>query len=133
MMKALVKQQENSLRQDIREIRNDLRPENIFWNVFSSLTGVRMNKTDFFKNGIAYGLSLILQRFVLKTEKKMENKVYDFVDSIFERLKNKVNKFAGSEAKRKERKETSPKPKFASTTILPGCPSLGSQVNITPK
>lgn len=104
-MQIVAKQQEQIIKNDLKEIREDLRPENIFWNAFSSFTGIKMSKVEFFKDGIAFGLSLILQRFVLKTEKKLENKVYDFVDSLFERVKNMVNKFTGSEAKRSERKE----------------------------
>ena len=104
-MKSLAQQQERQINSDISGIREDLRPENIFWNALSSLTGIKMNKSELFKDGLAIGLSLLFQRFVMKTEKKMENKVYDFVDSIFDRVKNLVNKFAGSEAKRSERKE----------------------------
>lgn len=104
-MRNLAKQQEQQIKGDIRGIREDLKPENIFYNAITSMTGIHVSKNDFFKDGIAYGLSLILQRFVLKTERKVENKIYDFVDSIFERVKSVVNKFTGSDAKRGERKE----------------------------
>lgn len=106
-LKKVAKEQEQVIKNDIKEIRENLRPENIFWNSLSSFTGIKMNKEEFFKDGIAYGLSLILQRFILKTEKKVENNVYDFVDSIFDRVKNLVHKFSGSEARRSERKEAS--------------------------
>src|SRR6185369_12539978 len=80
-MKSLAKLQEQQIKNDVQGIREDLKPENIFWNAITSLTGIKMNKSEFFQDGIAYGLSLLLQRFVLKTEKKVESKVYDFVDS----------------------------------------------------
>lgn len=100
------KKLELDIKTDLKGIREDFRPENIFWNALSSFTGVRMSKDEFFKDGIAFGLSLLLQRFVLKTEKKMENKVYDFIDALFDRIKNLVSKVTGAQAKRGERKET---------------------------
>lgn len=104
-LKKIAKVQEQQIKSDLKEIREDLRPEAIFWNTLSSVTGIKMNKSEFFKDGIVYGISMMVQRFVLKTEKKMENKAYDFVDSIFERVKNLVNKFTNADAKRGERKE----------------------------
>jgi hypothetical protein len=104
-LKVVTKEQERLIKNEFKEIREDLKPENILWNSLSSITGIKMNKNEFFKDGIAYGLSLIIQRFILKTEKKVENKVYDFVDTIFERVKNIVNRFTNHDAKREERKE----------------------------
>ena len=104
-LKKIAKVQEQQIKSDLKEIREDLRPEAIFWNTLSSVTGIKMNKSEFFKEGIVYGISMMVQRFVLKTERKMENKAYDFVDSIFERVKNLVNKFTNADAKRGERKE----------------------------
>ncbi|MCX6292209.1 MAG: hypothetical protein NT126_10660 [Bacteroidetes bacterium] len=104
-MKGVAKQQELQIKKDLSEIRDDLRPENILWNSLSSLTGIKINRNEFLKDGIAYGISLFIQRFILKTEKKMENKVYDFMDSLFERVKSFVNKFTGADAKRSERNE----------------------------
>jgi hypothetical protein len=104
-MKTVAKNQEAVIKSDLKNIREDLKPGNIFKNIISSLTGIRLNKDDFFKDGIAYGLSLIIQRYILKTEKKMENKIYSVVDSIFDRVKNFVNKFTTADAKRSERNE----------------------------
>jgi len=104
-LKLVAKQQEQAIKNDLKEIRKDLKPENILWNAVSSLTGIKMDKKEFFKDGIVYGLSIILRRFVLKSEKKVENVAYDFLDNIFDRVKNLVNKFAGHEAKRGERNE----------------------------
>ena len=112
-LKNVAKEQEQAIKNDIKDIREDLKPENIFWNTLSSMTGIKMYKEEFFKDGIAFGLSLILQRFVLKTEKKIEHKVYDFVDSIFERVKNIVHKFSSPEARQSERKK-------AAEDVVPG-------------
>lgn len=105
-LKSVAKIQEEQIKSDLKEIREDFRPENIFLKTLSALTGIRMNKNEFFKNGIAYGLSLIVQRFILKTERKMENRAYDFVDSIFDRIKNFIHQFTNADAKRSERKES---------------------------
>ena len=104
-LKINVKQQEGQLKNDLKGIREDLKPGNLVWNALSSLTGIKMSKSEFFKDGIVYGLSLILQRFILKTEKKVEHQAYDFIDSIFDRVKNLVNKFTNQDAKRSERHE----------------------------
>lgn len=104
-LKIVAEIQEDQLKNDLKEIREDLKPGNLVWNALSSLTGIKMSKSEFFKDGIVYGLSIILQRFILKTEKKVEHKAYDFVDSIFERVKNMVNKFTSQDAKRDERED----------------------------
>jgi len=104
-IKAIAKNQEQQIKSDLKGIREDLRPENIFWNAVSSFTGFKINKNEIFKDGIAYGLSLIIQRYILKTEKKVENKIYNVVDSLFDRVKSIVNKFTSGEAKRSERRE----------------------------
>jgi hypothetical protein len=104
-VKAIAKTQEAQIKNDLKGIREDLKPENIFWNAVSSFTGIKINKNEFFKDGIAYGLSLIIRRYILKTEKKAENKIYTVIDSVFERVKTFVNRFAGADAKRQERKE----------------------------
>jgi hypothetical protein len=105
LLKASARQQELRLKNDVKEIREELKPENLIWNSLSSLTGVHINKSEFFRDGIAYGISLIIQRFFLKTEKKMENKVYGFVDMLFEKVKSIVNKFTNQETRQSERRE----------------------------
>src|SRR5689334_6878102 len=92
-VKAIAKNQELQIKNDLKSIREDLKPGNIFWNAVSSLTGIKVNKNEFFKDGIAYGLSLIVQRYILKTEKKVENKLYSVIDSVFDRVKSFINKF----------------------------------------
>ena len=104
-LRAISKQQELQIKNDLLEVREDLKPRNILLNAVSSISGVNMNKKDFFQDGIARGISIFIQRFILKAEKKMENKIYDFVDTVLEKLKATVNKYTGPEAKRDERRE----------------------------
>ena len=104
-LRELAKKQELQIKNDLFEIRDDLKPQNILLNALSSLTGIKINKKEFFQEGILSGLSLFLRRFVLKTEKKMENKFYDVVDGMLDKFKSLVNKFAGPDARRAERRD----------------------------
>lgn len=79
--------QENILRQDIAEIREQLRPKNIFWNTIASITGIKLNANDMLSGGFIAGLLLILKKFISKTESKAEDKVYGFTDKVFERIR----------------------------------------------
>ena len=45
--------QEQNLRKNLRELRNQFRPENILLNTLSSVTGIKIGKNEFLKNGIA--------------------------------------------------------------------------------
>ena len=95
------KLQEAQLRNDYEDLREELKPRNILWNALSSLTGIKLQGNDFFNTGIA-GL---LRRFVLRSERKIENKFYDVVDGLFDKIKHFVNKFSGAEARREERSD----------------------------
>ena len=104
-LRNVAKKQEQQIKNDLQGIKEDLKPANLVWSTLSSITGIKMNRSEFFKDGIAFGISMLLQRFVLKTEKKMEHIIYDFVDSLINRIKKYMEKFTNPEAKRKEREE----------------------------
>jgi hypothetical protein len=104
-LRVLTIQQEVLIKNDLMEIREDIKPRNIILNILSSITGVNINKKIFLKGGIAGGMSVLIQRLILKAEKKMENKMYDFVDGILDKVNSVVNKFSGSEARRSERRD----------------------------
>lgn len=91
-LEALAKQQEAGLRVRISTIREQFKPENILLNTLSNITGIKINKSEFLKNGIAFGLSMVLQRFVFKTETSIERKIYGWVDELFDKLKGFINK-----------------------------------------
>jgi hypothetical protein len=99
------KQQELLIKDDLREVREDLKPQNILWSALSSITGIKTDRSEFFKNGIAYSVSILIRRFILKTERKAEHAFYGVVDDLFERIKKFINKFGGSEARKAERNE----------------------------
>jgi len=104
-LETLAKNQEEDLRKQLREVRNQFRPENMAINALSSLTGIKINKNEFLKNGIAVGLSLVLQRFIFKTETNLERKIYSWVDELFDKVKSIINKFSKTGAVGSERIE----------------------------
>lgn len=93
-LEGRAKEQEENLRKSLRDLREQYRPENMALNALSSITGININKSEFLKNGIAMGLSLVLQRFVFKTEKNVERKIYSWIDELFDKIKNLLNKFS---------------------------------------
>jgi hypothetical protein len=92
-----------ALRAGVTKISEQLRPENILVSVLSSITGININKNEFLKNGIAMGLSLLLQRFVFKTEASLERKLYTWLDRVFDQVKYYTNKFSSSGSVRAEK------------------------------
>lgn len=86
-LRSVAKEQEQQLRNDLIELKYDLKPANIFLNLISSFKRNKTNKKDFLKDGIVYGLSMLIDRFILKAERKLEDKIYSFMDVVFERIK----------------------------------------------
>ena len=103
-------EQREKLKNGVKEIREELKPAHLLMNFVSSLFGVRIEKNEFLKDGIAYGISLIIQRYILKTEKKFEQKIYDWVDVMFGRIKHFMNHFTNQEERRNARKEKEEEP-----------------------
>ena len=103
-------EQKEKIKNDIKEIREELKPANILMNTVSSIFGVHIEKNEFLKDGIAYGISLIIQRYILKTEKKIENKIYEWVDTMVERVKHFMNRFTEPSERREARKEKEEEP-----------------------
>ncbi len=87
-LSALAKDQEQRIKEDVKQIREELRPENLAVSALSAITGIRLNRNEFLKKGFAVGIGLLLQRFVFKTESKLEQKVYHWLV-----LRAKVNDF----------------------------------------
>jgi hypothetical protein len=89
-----VKEQEKGLRNEVRNIRNQFQPHNLLMNALSAATGIRIDKHEFLRHGIAAGLSMVLQRFVFKSETTIEKKIYGWIDDIFNRLRYYMGKAA---------------------------------------
>lgn len=104
-LKSVEAEQLAAIKKDVRDVRESLRPENILVNALSSMTGIKINKSEFLKNGIAMGLSLVLQRFVFKTETSIEKKVYGWLDKLFDQVKYYTNKYSSAGSVRSEKIE----------------------------
>ena len=77
-LKNIASQQQEQIKNDVKAIREDLKPENIIWNTLSSITGIKINKSDFFKEGIAVGIYVLIQRFILKKERNIQKENLNF-------------------------------------------------------
>ncbi len=97
-LKVLSKEQENHLRNDVKQIRENLRPANIASNMFTHVTGVKLDKSDLLKNGLALGVTLFIRRFLMKAESNVEQKVYEFVDKFSDKIKNVVSSYTKKES-----------------------------------
>jgi hypothetical protein len=94
---------EKLVREDLATLRNDLKPSNILLNIISGVTGIRFNADALGKGGILYGLSLLLQRLMLKAEKKAEDTAYGLIDVLFKRIQDFVHRHTSHDARRDER------------------------------
>ena len=104
-LKKVSDEQKQQLKNDVKEIGESLKPSNLLFSFLSSITGIHIDKNEFLKDGIAYGISLLIQRYILKAEKKIEHKMYEWVDTIFIKIKDFMNRHTDSSARREERKE----------------------------
>ena len=102
-VERLCKQHEDKLKQDLQELKEDFNPLNILLKTISSISGIKLDSKDFLKDGIGFSISLFLQRLILKAEKVVENKVYDFVDTAVEKLKHFMSKVVDPTERRRSR------------------------------
>jgi hypothetical protein len=92
--------QESQLKMHITDLRESFKPVNLLLKAVSSITGIKMEKNAFLKDGILYGFSLLFQKVLLKTEKKAEETVHHVVDSLFEKVQGFVNRHTGHQARK---------------------------------
>lgn len=104
-LKKVSEEQKQQLRNDVKEIGEALKPSSLLFSFLSSVTGIRLDKNEFIKGGIAYGVSLLIQGFVLKTE--IGHKVLEWIESVLNRVKDFINRFTSASEKKEEKKEPS--------------------------
>jgi len=104
-LKGQAKEQEQAIRQDYDRLKESLRPENLLLSALSGLTGIRINKGEFFRHGLAMGINLVLGRFLYKTEDTIERKLYKWIDKIFHGLRNFAESFSKTGSVRSEKIE----------------------------
>jgi len=94
-LRGVAGDQEKLIRQDVVALREQLKPMNLLVNTVSSITGVAMSKSMFVNNGFVFGLSLVLQRLLLKAENQVSEKVHQWTDALI----RKINDFISNHAK----------------------------------
>ena len=91
-LKLAAREQEDIINRNLNNVRESLRPENVFRSFISRFLGI-----DPLKKGTLYeimknAISLYLKRVFAKTEYKAEEKIFDFLDTAIERIRNYFKK-----------------------------------------
>lgn len=88
-LEAAVRFKEQQLRSHITGFREKMQPRNFFSSAYEKITGEPPppQGKGFASKAIKTGLSLWLSKILFKTEEKVEQKVYDAVDTAFDKLK----------------------------------------------
>jgi hypothetical protein len=89
-------EQEQVIRKDFAALREQWKPMNILINTVSSITGVQVSKSMFLNNGFVFGLSLVLQRFLLKAEGQVSEKVHEWTDALIAKINDFISRHAKS-------------------------------------
>lgn len=97
--------QEKQIRQTAGVLREELRPINLMWSALSSLTGIHFKDGNPLREGIFKGVSSFFQRIILKAEKDLEEKAYDVVDRLFDKMGDFVNNMTDAKTRREQRQD----------------------------
>jgi hypothetical protein len=90
-LKAEAELQEQKINYNFQQVKEDLNPQNIIKNLFINLVGNSPGKNIFLR-ALNFGLSLFLQRMAIRTEHKVEEKIFEAVSSVIDRFKNLFKK-----------------------------------------
>lgn len=93
-LRAAADEQETIIRNDVASLREQWKPMNILVNTLSSLTGVQVSKSMFVNNGFVFGLSLVLQRLLLKAENQVSEKVHEWTDALIAKINDFISRHA---------------------------------------
>jgi hypothetical protein len=91
-LKAEAELQEQKIKFNFEKVQEDLKPENILRNSFTRLTGIDLKGKNLFSDALKFGLSALLQRFIIKTEHKVEEKIWDLISVGSQRFKDLFKK-----------------------------------------
>jgi hypothetical protein len=95
-LRVVAADQEKVIKQDVAALREQWKPMNVLMNAVTSLTGVEMSKSMFVNNGFVFGLSLLLQRLLLKTENQVSEKVHQWTDALIGKINDFISRHAAS-------------------------------------
>jgi len=95
-LRAVADEQEQLIRRDASAIRENLKPMNLLMNTVSALTGVQLSKSTFVNNGFVFGISLMMQRLLLKTENQVADKVHRWTEALIGKINDFMTKHSES-------------------------------------
>jgi hypothetical protein len=84
--------QEQKINYNFQKVKEDLNPQNIIKNLFINLLGRNTEGKNILLRAINFGFSLFLQRMAIRTEHKVEEKIFEAITSVIARLKNLFKK-----------------------------------------
>src|SRR3569832_2045493 len=87
-LKAEAELQEQKINYNLQQVREDLKPENILKRLFFGLTSKNSQAKNILMRIINFAVSLFLQRMAIRTEQKVEEKIFGAISSVAERFKN---------------------------------------------
>ncbi len=96
-LKGEIKLKEQQLRTHVTDLKDSLKPSHIFSSTYEKMTGEEAPEKGkhFTGQAVKTGLALVLGKILLKAEEKIEQRVYDVVDSAFDGLKDFLKKKTG--------------------------------------
>lgn len=95
-LRTVANEQEAAIRSDATALREQLKPMNIVMNTLTSLTGVQLSKSMFVNNGFVFGLSLMLQRLLLKTENQVAEQVHRWTEALIGKINDFMSKHSAT-------------------------------------
>lgn len=100
-LKGDIKLKEHQLRAQVTDLKDSLKPSHIFSSTYEKMTGEEAPEKGkrFTEQAVKTGLALVLGKILVKTEEKIEQRVYDAVDKVFDGLKDFLEKKTGRSRK----------------------------------
>ncbi len=87
-LQAQSSKQRTQIKSTIEDLKVNLQPIHLLFEGIANLTGIHIEKNAYLKDGIAFGLSLIVQQYFLKAEQKIEEKLHAVSSSLVEKVKS---------------------------------------------
>jgi hypothetical protein len=87
-LKAEAELQEQKIYFNFEKVKEDLKPENIIRNLFSELVSKNSVGKNILLRVVNFAISLFFQRMAIRTEHKIEEKLFSAFGSVLERIKH---------------------------------------------
>lgn len=87
-LQAEVAGKEVQLKESLKAVREDFKPETFILKAISSATGINLAKGDFFRSGLMATISVILHRFITKQESVLEKKIFSWAEAFIDKLRD---------------------------------------------